>query len=86
MVSKFSFKSEPQESPLSKRTYARLDTKVKISYKRIEKSIKPVAELVQFHDREAKLEQYSTIKDISAGGMLFFSDKRISLNSIFSSS
>lgn len=69
-------------SPISKRAYDRLDVKVKISYKLVEKSIKPVEELVQFNSTETELEQSSSTRDISAGGIFFFSDKLLPLGSI----
>ena len=71
-----------KESPISKRSYKRLDAKVKISYKLVEKGIKPVEELVQFDSTETELEQYSSTRDISAGGIFFFSDKLLPLGSI----
>ena len=71
-----------KESPISKRSYKRLDAKVKISYKLVEKGIKPVEELVQFDSTETELEQYSSTRDISAGGIFFFSDKLLPPGSI----
>ena len=71
-----------RELPISKRSYNRLDVKVKISYKFVEKGIKSVDELVQFDNTETELEQYSSTRDISAGGIFFFSDKLLPVGSI----
>jgi c-di-GMP-binding flagellar brake protein YcgR len=71
-----------KESPISRRAYERLDVKVKISYKLVEKGIKPVEELVQFNSTETDLEQFSGARDISAGGIFFFSDKLLPPGSI----
>ena len=66
---------EPNRMQKCKRVYARLNTKVNVSYKIVTVKGK------SFRPKDLK-EQYSTTEGISAGGLQFISNEAISLGSI----
>jgi len=73
---------ERVESPLSRRTYTRLSTKLKIDYRLTGDLSKSVKELIQSSHAEAELERSSSTRDVSASGVLFYLDKPLPLGGI----
>jgi hypothetical protein len=70
--------TKQEESALSRRTYMRLEKKISISYRLVVEK----GALVQFSSINTELEYSSSTKDISAGGIQFFSDRLVPLGSI----
>ena len=71
-----------EKLPLSKRSYTRLKTNLKIRYRTVGGPSKSLRQLIQPSRDETVLEESTSTKDISASGVLFYLDKSLSLGTI----